>query len=223
VGPFYLSRPSHPTPLPCPHGPASQPLPCPQGLARPISLFTPRAHDPKIIPRADRWAKPASALAHTTRHCRVAPTCQRISSTSCVFRVTDMRGLGHCSSPKRVTTAGRQLQPPYPGAIGQLACARPVIRSLRCRRFDPRVPGPTSKLSPRAPAQMGRREMEREGGGGERELGGDRRKRGNRRPSCLSRAQVGCACSRGLQASAREGARGLCTRRLVLPRAANLL
>jgi hypothetical protein len=28
----------------------------------------------------------------------------------------------------------------------------------------PGVPGPTSKLSPRAPAQMGRREMEREGG-----------------------------------------------------------
>jgi hypothetical protein len=31
--------------------------------------------------------------------------------------------------------------------------------------FRPRgVPGPTSKLSPRAPAQMGRREMEREEG-----------------------------------------------------------
>ena len=31
--------------------------------------------------------------------------------------------------------------------------------------FGPRgVPGPTSKLSPRAPAQMGRRETEREGG-----------------------------------------------------------
>jgi hypothetical protein len=31
--------------------------------------------------------------------------------------------------------------------------------------FRPRgVPGPMSKLSPRAPAQMGRREMEREGG-----------------------------------------------------------
>jgi hypothetical protein len=28
----------------------------------------------------------------------------------------------------------------------------------------PGVPGPTSKLSPRAPAQMGRRETEREGG-----------------------------------------------------------
>jgi hypothetical protein len=34
-----------------------------------------------------------------------------------------------------------------------------------CRRFDPGgVLGPTSKLSPRAPAQMGRRETEREGG-----------------------------------------------------------
>jgi hypothetical protein len=32
-----------------------------------------------------------------------------------------------------------------------------------CRRFDPGgVPRPTSKLSPRAPAQMGRCEMERE-------------------------------------------------------------
>jgi hypothetical protein len=53
--------------------------------------------------------------------------------------------------------------------------------------------------------------------------GGDRRKRGNPRPSCLSRAQVGCACSRGLQASTREGARGLRERRPVLPRAANPL
>jgi hypothetical protein len=33
-----------------------------------------------------------------------------------------------------------------------------------CRRFDPRgVPGPTSKLSLRVPAQMGRREMEHKG------------------------------------------------------------
>jgi hypothetical protein len=49
-------------------------------------------------------------------------------------------------------------------------------------------------MSPRALAQMGRREAEREGG-----------KEGVReveilRPSCSSRAQVGCACSRGLQA-----------------------
>jgi hypothetical protein len=33
-----------------------------------------------------------------------------------------------------------------------------------CRRFDPGVPGPTSELSPRVPAQMGRRETEHEGG-----------------------------------------------------------
>jgi hypothetical protein len=33
-----------------------------------------------------------------------------------------------------------------------------------CRRFDPGVPGPTSKLSPRVPAQMGRRETEHKGG-----------------------------------------------------------
>jgi hypothetical protein len=34
-----------------------------------------------------------------------------------------------------------------------------------CRRFDPGgVPGPTSKLSPRALAQMGRRETEHKGG-----------------------------------------------------------
>jgi hypothetical protein len=38
--------------------------------------------------------------------------------------------------------------------------------------FQPRgVPGPTSKLSPRAPAQMGRRETEREGGRSRRETG----------------------------------------------------
>jgi hypothetical protein len=67
----------------------------------------------------------------------------------------------------------------------------PPVSAFRTRG----VPGPTSKLSPCAPAQMGRCETERGGG--------------NPRPSCLSRAQVGCACSRGLQASTREGASGL--------------
>jgi hypothetical protein len=59
--------------------------------------------------------------------------------------------------------------------------------------FRPRgVPGPTSKLSLRVPAQMGRREMEYKGGGG-------------REPRLvLSCAQGGCACSRGLQEFARE-------------------
>jgi hypothetical protein len=39
---------------------------------------------------------------------------------------------------------------------------------------NPGVPGPTSKLSSRAPAQMGRRETEREGG---KKLEGGRRER----------------------------------------------
>jgi hypothetical protein len=69
---------------------------------------------------------------------------------------------------------------------------------------DRGVPGPTSEMSPRAQAQMGRHETEREGG---KETGV--REVEIPRPSCLSRAQVGCASSRGLQASTREGASGL--------------
>jgi hypothetical protein len=70
--------------------------------------------------------------------------------------------------------------------------------------FRPRgVRGPTSKLSPRAPAQMGRREMEHEGG-----KEGDGQE-GKPVVFVLSCAQVGCACSRGLQASAWERARAL--------------
>jgi hypothetical protein len=72
--------------------------------------------------------------------------------------------------------------------------------------FRPRgVPGPTSKLLPRVPAQMGRREAEHEGG----------KKQAKGKPAAfvLPCAQVGCACSRGLQAFAwereRERARAL--------------
>jgi hypothetical protein len=94
----------------------------------------------------------------------------------------------------------------------------PALSAFR----DRGVPGPTSELSPRAPAQMGRRETEREGG---KAAGGRRAWEVEiLRPSCLSRAQVGCACSRGLQASTREGGSGL-TRAPVpsFPRAANPL
>jgi hypothetical protein len=55
-----------------------------------------------------------------------------------------------------------------------------------------RIPGPTSKLSLRVPAQMGRRETEHKGERREPRL-------------VLSYAQGECACSRGLQAFAREG------------------
>jgi hypothetical protein len=76
--------------------------------------------------------------------------------------------------------------------------------------FRPRgVPGPTSKLSLRVPAQMGRREMEHKG----------EQKRELR--LVLSCAQGGCACSRGLQAFAREGES--LVRQPVLPRGHLLL
>jgi hypothetical protein len=69
-------------------------------------------------------------------------------------------------------------------------------RSGRLSVFRPRgVPGPTSKLSPRVPAQMGRCDTEHKGG---------ETAKGKPTTSVLSCAQVGCACSRGLQASARE-------------------
>jgi hypothetical protein len=57
---------------------------------------------------------------------------------------------------------GRRRMPPSQALLT-------IVSAFR----NPGVPGPTSKLSSRAPAQMGRREMEREGGkepeGGRRE------------------------------------------------------
>jgi hypothetical protein len=84
---------------------------------------------------------------------------------------------------------------------------------------DRGVPRPTSEMSLRASAQMGRREAEREGGGGggrwpETGVGGVE----NPRPSCSSRAPVGCPCSRGLQASTRVRERAALHERLSCPR-----
>ena len=52
---------------------------------------------------------------------------------------------------------------------------------------DRGVPGPTSEMSPRAPAQMGRRETEQEGGNQRRETC----KKGNPRPSCCPAPRSG--------------------------------
>jgi hypothetical protein len=89
----------------------------------------------------------------------------------------------------------------------------PSIDIMRLSAFRPRgVPGPMSKLSPRVPAQMGRRETEHEGG----------KEQAKRKPTAFvfPCAQVGCACSRGFQASAWERGRESesLMRRPVLPR-----
>ena len=61
------------------------------------------------------------------------------------------------------------------------------------------------------------REGEREGGRARRPETGVREV-GIPRPSCSSRAQVGCACSRGLQASTRERERAAPSERVSRPR-----
>jgi hypothetical protein len=83
------------------------------------------------------------------------------------------------------------------------------------------VPGPTSKLSPRAPAQMGRRETEREGGKrSQRETGVRGETRGLRvcpAPRSGALAVGGYKCPRGRERAA------LRERRPVLLCAANPL
>jgi hypothetical protein len=86
------------------------------------------------------------------------------------------------------------------------------------------VPGPTSENVAACPSPDGsardgaRRGEEKAAGAREREVEIPR-------PSCLSRAQVGCACSRGLQASTRERERAASRERpsRPLPCAANPL
>jgi hypothetical protein len=78
--------------------------------------------------------------------------------------------------------------------------------------FRPRgVPGPTSELSPRAPAQMGRREIEH--GGGKQ---GDRRK-GETRGLRVCRAPGSAALAVGGYKRPRGREREACTRHPVLP------
>jgi hypothetical protein len=73
-----------------------------------------------------------------------------------------------------------------------------------CQRFE--TGGslrPTSECRVPQPRWV-ERVGEREGGKGARRPESGVREVGIPRPSCSSRAQVGCACSRGLQASTRE-------------------
>jgi hypothetical protein len=82
---------------------------------------------------------------------------------------------------------------------------------------DRGVPGPTSECCRVPQPRWVEREGEREGGRARRPETGVREV-GIPRPSCSSRAQVGCACSRGLQASTRERERAAPSERLSRPR-----
>jgi hypothetical protein len=91
-----------------------------------------------------------------------------------------------------------------------------------CRCFETRgVPGPTSELSPRAPAEMGRREAEREGGRSSRREtgvgGGTRGLRVSPAPRSGALAVGGYKRPRGRERAA------LRERRPILPRAAHPL
>jgi hypothetical protein len=108
--------------------------------------------------------------------------------------------------PKRSTVPGRRgcWRLPIWSLTGSCSStrSRPLPGAPTVGVSRPGVPEPTSEVSPRAPAQLGRREAEREGGKARwPEMGV--REVGIPQPSCSSRAQVGCVCSRGLQASAR--------------------
>jgi hypothetical protein len=87
--------------------------------------------------------------------------------------------------------------------------SRPLPGAPTVGVSTPGVPGPTSELSPRAPAQMGRREAEHEGG---KKTG---KKGGNPRPSCCPAPRSGALAVGGYK---RSRGRESLTRRPVLPR-----
>jgi hypothetical protein len=90
---------------------------------------------------------------------------------------------------------------PRPKSTGDLQDPQHNDLGLGLSAFWPRgVLVPTSKLSPRVPAQMGRRETEHEGGRNS--------ERGNPRPSCCPAPRSGALAVGGLQASAWESERG---------------
>jgi hypothetical protein len=94
-----------------------------------------------------------------------------------------------------------------------LCADRMLVSAFR----DRGVPGPTSECRRVPQPRWVERGGEREGGRARRPET-DVREVGIPRPSCSSRAQVGCACSRGLQASTRERERAASSERLSRPR-----
>jgi hypothetical protein len=89
-------------------------------------------------------------------------------------------------------------------ALFKIQCFRPQLIWLLSAFRDRGVPRADEWVSPRAPAQIGRARGRARRGEGARRSETGVREVGIPWPSCSSRAQVGCACSRGLQASTWE-------------------
>jgi hypothetical protein len=113
--------------------------------------------------------------------------------------------------PRRHTTTTNSIAyTDYCRATG-LDC--PILSAFR----DRGVPRPTSECRRVPQSRWVEREAEREGGRARRPKTGVREV-GIPRPSCSSRAQVRCACSRGLQASTWERERATSSERVPRPR-----
>jgi hypothetical protein len=107
-------------------------------------------------------------------------------------------------STARVTREGEEAEATETAPISEVMrqSGLVVMEEAICRRFE--TGGSLSRRVsvPRAPAQMGRARGRARRGEAMRPETGVREVE-IPRPSCSSRAQVGCACSRGLQASTR--------------------
>jgi hypothetical protein len=104
------------------------------------------------------------------------------------------------------------------GVPSFLTCPRDPPSRCHCRRFETGGSlGPTSECRRVPQPRWVEREGEHKGGRARRPETGVREV-GIPQPSCSSRAQVGCACSRGLQASTWERERAAPSERLSRPR-----
>jgi hypothetical protein len=151
--------------------------------------------------------------------------CQMAQPSSMSFQYSRNRGGEDITGPANNSTNNVQNQRLH---VHDSCQSRPQISTWWGRKVpafrDRGVPGPTSECRRVPQPRWVEREGERKGGRARRPETGVREV-GIPRPSCSSRAQVGCTCSRGLQASTRERERAAPSERLSrpCPRAANPL
>jgi hypothetical protein len=135
---------------------------------------------------------------------------------------TPMGTDGHVDLNKGGKSVDQKAYRSMIGSLLYLCASRPDIMLSVCMCASvgdsrPGVPKPTSECRRVPQPRWVEREGEREGGKVRRPETGVREV-GIPWSSCSSRAQVGCTCSRGLQASTRERERAASSERLSRPR-----